>query len=475
MQKLLLFIAMTYAAVSSEDSFIRMSGTDLLRNATYGDSGTNVLVLLYTSPVNSKESAKILETWRGLGKTLSGLITVAAVDCDEFTAECNWLGVQLCPHVVLLVGGEIDFYAGPMTAKSIFLFANNRISSPVAQIDRDLLDWWTSTQDESRYCAVLLQNEHALKIPWNFMTMSRDLAASHSLAEIRVVDQALKDRFKLKKLPSVLTFPCNNSHSEFVRVYDDEMSQETLSTFLMLQSRPAFQKKEKQRDRGIAGIDLLDKRSMQSVCPEMCLIVFIEAKESSRGEDLILQVKKSLNIIRSSRLSKSSGVPKVVWISTTSRLYSSLRSYISVVDIALWKIKRNRVAVFHGPSEAQYIAAFIDDAMSGSFKFFPLELTAHELVSDSGGGAKSSGMDDSEDVAESNGLYVTAGVMSWTCPSNILLERRSLRQQDHTVDKCFSGGRNSVNGQTEVGKMMGGRIEGVEGQAVRTESDGVFL
>jgi hypothetical protein len=472
----LMFLVAMINAVPSTDSFIRMSGTDLLRNATFGNSWSNVLVLLYTSPVNSKESAKILETWSGLGKTLSGLITVAAVDCDEFSAECSWLGIQLCPHVLLLVGGEIESYAGPMTAKSIFLFASNRISSPVAQIDRDLLDWWISTQDDSRYCVVLFQNDQAQKIPWNFMSLSRDLLASHSLAEIRVVDQALKDRFKLKKLPSVLSFPCNNSKPDSVRVYDDELSKDSLSDFLMPRSNFSFENEGTQRGSDVAGLDFLDKNSVLTVCPEMCLIIFIKANDWSKGKDLVLQVKLALNALRTSRISKNARIPKVVWISTKSKLYLALRNYISVVDIALWKFKRNRVAVFQGPSESQYIAAFIDNAISGSHKFFPLDLTAHELVSNSG---EDEPMGESVDQEDSNGPYVAAGVVSWTCPSNLLLERRTAslkRGEHHIILECFTGGRVAADKiGTDLRVKSAGHSEGMQGQADQNGFGGVLL
>ena len=50
----LFFVTSAITVVEGQDSFIKMSGEDLVKNATFGGSWNNILVLLYSTPVNSR-------------------------------------------------------------------------------------------------------------------------------------------------------------------------------------------------------------------------------------------------------------------------------------------------------------------------------------------------------------------------------------------------------------------------------------
>ena len=367
-----------------------------------------------------RESGQILETWKTLSKALQGLIKVAAVNCDEFPNECAWLGVHLCPQVILLAGGEIVFYTGSLTAKSIFIFANNHITSPVAQIEKDLIDWWIKSEgkNHTRKCIVLLQSDATAKIPLAYMSLSRSLVETHSFAEIRDVDQQLKDTFNVKKLPAVLSFPCNDYKQDSLRIFDETISRDSLSSFLMDEiKRPS---KTHKSDLEAIDVEQLHEKTLATVCSELCLIVFVD-DESDLSE--VMKVKKAAKKVRSSNKAK---VPKVVWMPTSKQFYSVIRKHSQLVSMVLWKVKRNRVAIFQGTLELSNIVAFIDDAVSGSLSFISLSQNAHDLLLDADQDVSMPVSDTHEsDIARTDFVeFVPAGHVSWTCPTNVLQERQ---------------------------------------------------
>jgi hypothetical protein len=391
-----------------------------------------------------------------MSKSLSGLLKVAAVNCDESTTECAWLGVQLYPQVVLLAGGEIVFYAGPMAAKSIFLFANNFISSPVAQIDADLLEWWLKSREICHTCVLMLQDDSSAKIPLAYTSLSRSFADTHCLAEIRDVDKSVKEKFRINKLPSIVSFACHDL-LQFKVYGDDDFNKESLERFLRsnISNISSIQSQES------INVDALQTFD---TCGEMCLITFVDHGSNAPDMSSALNSKLALKSLRKHRRDAQL---KVFWMSTRKRMYTTIKIHAPSVALVLWKVKRNRVAIFHGSLEPARIAAFIEDVIVGSHELISLKFKPEELLLDDLNDFPLSSIVDpvpDEDAGEhddalvcSHGQIVPVGYFTWTCPTNLSRERRKIRSRQYPQPQRHVADEHPM--ETTTGKDMAEPME----------------
>jgi hypothetical protein len=206
--------------------FARLKGGEL---ATLREEGStaSVLILCHASAVNSPESAAALEVWRALDQPLDGLVRMAALDCDEFPSDCNNLQAGSLPRAMLLAGGELTRYRGPLTRKSVGLFATNSIAAPVAQLTFKAVPWWEASELQGRRAVVLLHE--GSDIPIAFRALAVQLADTHAFAELRVVSHAAREHFGVAALPAIVM---GTPGGESYRLYRGEMKRAPLRVFL---------------------------------------------------------------------------------------------------------------------------------------------------------------------------------------------------------------------------------------------------
>ena len=211
----------------AQGEFSRITGEELAQLRSEG-SATAVLILCHVSPVNSPESASALEIWKTLDQPLDGLVRMAALDCDEFPNDCRFLQAGSLPRAMLLSGGELTRYRGPLTRKSVGLFASNSISSPVAQLTFKAVPWWEGSELQGRRAVILLHE--GKDVPMAFSALAVKLAGTHAFAEVRVVTKAVRDRFGVSALPAVVM---GTSEGRAYTIYSGEMKRLPLGEFLV--------------------------------------------------------------------------------------------------------------------------------------------------------------------------------------------------------------------------------------------------
>lgn len=89
---------------------------------------------------------------------------------------------------MLLSGGELTRYRGPLTRKSVGIFATNSIPSPVAQLTFKAVPWWEGSELRGRRAVILLHE--GKEVPMAFSALAVKLAGTHAFAEVRVVTKA---------------------------------------------------------------------------------------------------------------------------------------------------------------------------------------------------------------------------------------------------------------------------------------------
>ena len=358
-----------------------------------------------------------------------------------------------------------------MTAKSIFLFANNFISSPVAQIDPDLFEWWMKSRRNCQSCVLLLQDDVTAKIPLAFTSLSRSFADTHCLAEIRGVDKPFKDTFHANKLPAVISFLC--SDPKLARVYYDELNRDSLERFLKSNASNSRASPTSE----VIGIEHLNS---VEVCGDMCLISFvIYGKNMEPDMRNAIKTKVALKNMRNKRHDSRVNIPKLVWMSTNQVMYATLKTIVPDIDLVLWKVKRNRVAVLENCSETKAIATFIDEILSGSQSFISLNSEPEVLVLDGNIHSPLSLSDEQhsdpsieqggDSLISEDGQFVAPGHLTWTCPSNLMQERRKIR-----IPRQYHGrpaGEKFVEGRAHATSMP----ETDPISSAMSESDGLLL
>lgn len=160
---------------------------------------------------------------------LPGIADVLTMNCDDFPMECHMLQAAHFPQVVLLVGGEVLLYSGPITSKALYLFANNNIFSPVAQLNSKNLEWWLRSETENRIPVFLLHDN--LVLPVAYSALARSMYKTHAFAEIRTVSDSVRAKFGAEKLPAIAKGHAE-SDDKFT-LYDGEFKRRQLRAFLL--------------------------------------------------------------------------------------------------------------------------------------------------------------------------------------------------------------------------------------------------
>ena len=238
-----------------------------------GLGARNMLVLFYSSPVNSKESEASVQVWKQVSSPLSGLVDVGMINCDDFLDDCLSVKVAHFPQTILYMAGDPIMYSGPMTAKAIFLFVTNNVLPPVAQLSTRLLDWWLETEVKGRKAVICFHDK--LELPHSISALATMLRSSHAFAEIRSLSSDVRERFRVQSLPAVVMV--NATSGTFIS-YKGEMKRKELVEFL--RGSAVDENRGMRIDESIApaetfGMSQLTHETFRALCDEVCSIVFI--------------------------------------------------------------------------------------------------------------------------------------------------------------------------------------------------------
>lgn len=411
----LLFLALPQPA--SSDSCRQLAGDDLLSmRATSGRGGggsEEVLVLFHAAAVNSQESEAALETWQQLTGPLTGFAQTATINCDDYPADCRALQVAHFPQAALVSGGEVLFYKGPMTAKALFLFVTNNVYSPVYQLSAKKIDWWLESEVEHTRKPVLLMHDKP-QLPAALAGIARSLSSSHAFAELRLVPEAVRERFRVASLPALVMG--ETSQGPFT-LFEGEFKRGPLRAFLT--GKANAQTRVIKEDDGIAPaedygmLQLGAESEGGTVCSEGCTVVFIpHGKDAEIVKERRRRMAAANDIMSAMRTGKrKQSIPQPVWASTAQvEVTAAFRECAAgaEVSMAVWKAKRNRAAVLSVPLTVEAGSRFLDDILAGNGNFRALPVDSDSLL----GVSKPI---DREGV-------VPPGYLDWLQPSNILQE-----------------------------------------------------
>lgn len=401
------------------DSCRKLTGIDLLNlRAVSGqgarDGSDEVLVLFHATPVNSQESEAALETWQQLTGPLTGFAQTATINCDDYAADCRALQVAHFPQAALVAGGELLFYMGPMTAKALFLFVTNNIYSPVYQLSAKKIDWWLEFEVEQNRRPVLLMHDKP-HLPAALAGIARSLSSSHAFAELRLVPEAVRERFRVERLPALVMGESNQGP---FMLFQGEFKRGPLRAFLT--GRDSAQAQVIKDDDEIApsedyGMLQLGAESKEgTVCSEGCTIFIIpHGKDAATLKERRRRMTAANDIMRAMRTGKrKQSISEPVWASTAQvDVIDAFRQCGAgaEVSMAVWKVKRNRAAVLNDALTVESGTRFLDEILAGNGNFRTLPVPADSLL----GGARP--------TSAQQGL-VPPDHLDWLYPSNVLQE-----------------------------------------------------
>ena len=182
------------------------------------------------------------------------------------------------------------------------------------------------------------------------------------------------------------------------------------------------------------------------VCAESCIIVVLPQgadehalKERRRRMALANDLIKALKPASSKRL-KLPAIPPAVWVSAAqARLVSALAQCSGAGEagfsLAVWRVKRNRVAVLAGALTEAAGSKFLDDVIAGNGNFCAVPVPAAELL---GAPAPATAPE-----AARLGL-LPPGYVDWHYPSNVGHEMEGasepqMPQQQHDAAQAPPG------------------------------------
>lgn len=110
-------------------------------------------------------------------------------------------------------------------------------------------------------------------------------------------------------------------------------------------------------------------------------------------------------------------LPPAVWASTAQRhVFAALKHCGGGADVsmAVWKVKRNRAAVFTQPLTVASGSQFLIDVLAGNGNFCALSVSADVMLGKHPG--------EHEEAAEARTGVVPPAFLDWSHPSNVLQE-----------------------------------------------------
>jgi thiol-disulfide isomerase/thioredoxin len=169
-----------------------------------------------------------------LAETLTGIVKVGVVNCEEESSLCSSQGVQSYPTVVMVVDGEVTPFAGDVGANSNALrdFALSMLPSAqltnlrrVESAGDFLRERCASPSDK---CAILFTDK--FETSSTLKSLSFRFRKDVPFAEVRGSNLALSDHFSIRSYPSLLIF-CGSDEGAVIR-YEGEFKAEPIGTFI---------------------------------------------------------------------------------------------------------------------------------------------------------------------------------------------------------------------------------------------------
>jgi hypothetical protein len=295
----------------------------------------DTLVLLHATTINSRESNSALGTWNSLKPWLSDFVHLRAVNCDESSDECFHLNVAHLPQVLLILGGDVISYEGPLTETALRTFVLHSLPNRVAELDdENMIDWWLKTEVRDKR-AVIYFNDMNSQAPILLRAIASKVADTHGVAEVRRATSDMLQRFGVAKLPCLIASSKPDGRGPFI-VYAGDMVLPHVLEFLMRHSEQSSSRPAKApwwELEGIVpettyGIPHLREDTASSLCNDLCGVVFVphepgHRQQRTRRMAFAHSIHEGLK--RSERRKKHiSSIPRLVWASTAQqKLYRS--------------------------------------------------------------------------------------------------------------------------------------------------------
>lgn len=165
----------------------------------------------------------------------------------------------------------------------------------------------------------------------------------------------------------------------------------------------------------------------QKSCVDTCVLIMIPhgsdqgaLKERRRRMAAANDVLKSLKANKANKAifrKPQPSIPPAVWASTAQmHVFAALKhcGHGADVSLAVWKVKRNRVAVLTQPLTVASGSQFLTDVLAGNGNFCALSVSADVML-----GKRPA---EHQVVAEARTDVVPPAFLDWSHPSNVLQE-----------------------------------------------------
>lgn len=178
--------------------------------------------------------------WSALGKSLQGVIKVAAIDCDQFGSVCHRFDVNGYPTIKAFLSNTDSVgieYEGDRSAKDLERWAVSMIPDHISRLSKlrqmeDFLKQCGGKQSKDKaswHACVLLFTERPSTSPL-YRSLSFMYLGKMIFGEVQQKHASLGEAFNITSYPSLIVV-CNGNRNT-VEVFQKKMQPDRIRTFL---------------------------------------------------------------------------------------------------------------------------------------------------------------------------------------------------------------------------------------------------
>ncbi|OMJ88336.1 hypothetical protein SteCoe_9749 [Stentor coeruleus] len=161
-----------------------------------------------------RTSRDFVGEWISLANRLSGIVKVAAVNCDENENICTEYNIKKYSPIIVFSESTIidhEFYQGERSADKMTEFAISRVQGFLRYVNSNNIDEFL--QSEPTQVKVLCFT-NTKECPALIKAVSREFKGQVLFGEVRISDKDLVEKYKVTSFPS-LYFVCINEFEKY--------------------------------------------------------------------------------------------------------------------------------------------------------------------------------------------------------------------------------------------------------------------
>mmetsp|Transcript_35783 Transcript_35783/g.88032 ORF Transcript_35783/g.88032 Transcript_35783/m.88032 type:complete len:408 (-) Transcript_35783:294-1517(-) len=166
------------------------------------DSMNKVKIIEFYS-ATSPACKSFEKEYNEVAKQLSGIVKVAAVNCDAHKKLCDDYSVTSHPTLKVIPPGGfgVQDFTGERNAKAVYAWAVRFMTHFVEKVSADNLDGFLN-QHAGKYKALLFTDKPKTPLIWKGLSV--DLHGKMTLGEVKSSEKGVCSRYKVTKFPTIL-------------------------------------------------------------------------------------------------------------------------------------------------------------------------------------------------------------------------------------------------------------------------------